>query len=91
MVPSGMVPILGHAVGGLWRMSRFSELKAAGTDWVRFSNFPTPRVLEAGLRGRSQVRPQEGRAMVDAVVATKEANKETCGRLATIVWVISGI
>lgn len=39
-------------------MSRFSELKAAGTDWVRFSNSPTPRVLEAGLRGRSQVAPQ---------------------------------
>jgi len=30
-VPTGMVPILDVWSGSLWRMSRFSELKAAGT------------------------------------------------------------
>jgi hypothetical protein len=40
LVPTGTVPILDLWSGSLWRMSRFSELKATGTGLARFSNSP---------------------------------------------------
>ena len=48
--------------GSLWRMSRFTELKASGTDRV---GFPTPRsgVMEAMLAGANRRRLPWGKPM----------------------------
>ena len=91
MMPSGMVPILDRAVGE--PVAHVQVLRTKGRRDRLGSVFQLPDSTGLGGRLARALAGNASReaAMVDAVDATKEVNKEKSGRLATFIWIASGV
>ena len=72
-------------------MSRFSELKVAGTDLFGFPTPRSPGVMRQMLTGAYRGHGLRELEMVTASQVAPEKNKEAAGGVACVLWILTGI
>lgn len=72
-------------------MSRFSELKVAGTVQLGFLTPRSPGFKEATLTGAHRGQSLRELEMADASIVSADKNKEAAGGVSCLLWILTGI